>query len=82
MIYKYPLFAVTEIKVSKVHHILSAQLQDGELVIWINTDPKQEQVNITVRAVYTGMQAPEGTYINTVQMKHNIVVHVYARIGH
>ena len=64
----------------RVVQILSAQMQDDNLVVWMNTATTHSVPlrKVTFIAVYTGDPAPGATnYISTVQ-DDDLVYHVYA----
>jgi len=82
MIYKYTLDTVTKLEVSKYHQILSLQAQFNQPVIWIDSDPRQEQTTITITAAQTGSESPGGIYLGTIQLDDDTyVLHFYAKIS-
>jgi hypothetical protein len=78
-IFKYPLNLVTVLQLSDCGRLLTVQEQGPEVVLWAETDPEAPQVKVKVTLAFTGAEPPEGSvYINTVQLRNGIVVHVYA----
>lgn len=59
------------------YKILTAKEQNNKAVVYIDTDPKQEQVDIFLFAYYTGEES-KGTYINTVMLNSGaLVAHIF-----
>jgi len=61
---------------------LDLQMQNGSLVAWYLTDPKQPMVPITFLKIMTGEQVPKYVsykerYMGTVQVSHDWVIHVF-----
>ncbi len=59
-----------------IFQILTAQMQGDSLVVWINTDNASYLRSVQFYVVYTGVDAPHGYYIATVQ-DGDLVYHVY-----
>lgn len=80
MICKFTLSprGVTNIMVSAAAYPLTAQVQRGQPTIWVDTDPKLEQVPISIMTITTGESAdPTWTYIGTMQLSDSFVTHAY-----
>jgi len=79
-IYKYPLSigAVQMLEVPTDHKILTAQLQQHTLTLWIEVDPDTPNTTIIIDIYGTGETvAPNGReYIATVQ-QDQYVWHIY-----
>ena len=57
--------------------ILTAKKQDNQVVVYIDTNPKEQQKTILLFPVLTGQES-QGTYIDTVMLdKGTLVVHVF-----
>lgn len=84
MIYKYILnkYGYTNISVPSVSEVLTAQLQDGDLVVWILHDTNYNLIEKEFYTVYNGMPfyASNKKYINTVQDNDGVVYHVFETI--
>ena len=78
MIKKYALekYGTTQYAMS-IRQILSVQMQNDQLVIWVDDNPYTEPRLWTFHSVFTGDKAPNARYIATVQDK-SLVYHVYA----
>lgn len=81
MIYKYNLTADPKIMLANNAEILSIQLQHGDVTLWADTDPKQEQVEYTFFSIMTGQEVPKGlVYITTLQSADGMFVqHIYRK---
>ena len=80
MIKKYTLtkYGITQFKM-KISTFLSAQMQNDELVMWIDDNTPYEEL-WTIYSVFTGDDAPvPAIYVGTVQDR-SVVYHVYAQL--
>ena len=70
-IYKYPLtLGRTELALPSSATVLSAQIQDSQIYLWVRLDPEAPAVARIFETFPTGNDAPEdprAVYISTVQ---------------
>lgn len=75
VIYKYTVGQVIEAAINK---FLTAQYQDGDLVVWAEVDLEAPKKNYRLAVIWTGEQVQDDwVYIGTVQIGL-IVNHIYA----
>ena len=75
VIYKYTVGQVIEASINK---FLTAQYQDGNLVVWAEVDLEAPKKNYHLAVIWTGEQVQDDwVYIGTVQIGL-IVYHIYA----
>jgi hypothetical protein len=62
-------------------NILTAQLQNNDVVVWYSCEPTNVTVDIVILVIMTGEDFPynDVTYINTVQWPNGIGGHVYVK---
>lgn len=80
-IWKYVLkeTSVQEIVMPKLHRILSIQLQNGEITMWVEVNKQSHGEVCRIEMLATGENFPlnyKGNYIGTIQ-KRNYVWHYY-----
>lgn len=84
VIYKYPL-AIVPYQTILLHAgagLLSIQEQKSGLFLWAKVDPKNPHVRLTVYIFGTGHEFTKDddlTYITTVQMKNELVWHIFVK---
>lgn len=82
-IYKYPLLTsfngLIRIELPRHARILTAQLQNGVPVLWVEVDPKElDTLGVYFQFVPTGDEVPVGTrYVSTIQFPDGLVFHLY-----
>ncbi len=81
MIYKYILnkYGYTNISVPRGSEVLTTQIQDGDLVVWMIHDTNYNMSVKEFYTVYTGVPFHDSNkkYINTVQDNYGLVYHIF-----
>ena len=81
LIYKYNLnkYGYINISVPKGSEVLTAQIQNGDLVVWILHDTNYNLIEKEFYTAYTDMPfyASNKKYISTVQDNDGLVYHVF-----
>jgi hypothetical protein len=62
-------------------NILTAQLQNNDVVVWYSCEPTNVKVDVVILVMMTGEDFPynDVTYINTVQWPNGMIGHVYVK---
>lgn len=82
-IYKYNLLpGQNRLKLPMSCRILTAQMQNEKITVWVQLDPEEEeQAEVDFFVVGTGQSSTDAlqsaTYINTVQDSQDLVWHVF-----
>lgn len=84
VIYKYPLETFyNEIKLPLYSEVLTAQLQDQRIMLWIKLDPKLPKIRVRkFEVIGTGWEIDTNPrdYISTVQTHDGLVFHVFEKL--
>lgn len=78
-VYKYMVNQTMWIEVPKDAKILTAQVQQGNICLWVEVETENEMVLQMIYVVATGGSIPPAkTYVGTVQLAEGMyVVHIY-----